>query len=352
MDNTNKVLHVVESFGGGVATALAQYASATPSVEHHLLRAERSGDFIDGGELDKFATVRELPRRPFAARRMILRTIRELSPSVVHAHSSIAGAYVRLFVRATDERAIIYTPHGYSFERKDVNESIRRAYHFIEWLLARNTTAYAACSKREAELSRFAGFAGRVVHVPNVSTDPPEQGVAVSRRDAGMGVISVGRLTPARDPYFFAEVVRNVHKRDPSVRFTWVGGGDTSYGGALKDLGVQVTGWLSRHEAMAYVRAADAHIHTSSWDGFPMVLLEANAMRVPSLVRDIEPFVSVPLTLRSETPEEMAEKILEMRHSSHRRLALDLWDEYLSENTAKIQAERLMSLYETRLVRH
>lgn len=346
-----RVLHVVESYGGGVATALAQYAAATPSVEHHLLRTERPGDFVDGGELEHFTSVGELPRNPLAASRVIRRTVRSLRPGAVHAHSSIAGAYVRLCIKATRDLAVIYTPHGYAFERKDITAPVRRTYYSIERLLSRNTTAYAACSQREAQLSHFDGFPGRVVFVPNVAADDARNGIHGTRRGATMEVVSVGRLTPARDPYYFAEVVRTVQSMDSAVEFTWVGGGDRAYIDALEELGVNVTGWLSHSEAMAHVRGADAHVHTASWDGFPMVLLEANAVRVPSLVRDIEPFASVPVTMRSRMPEEMAAQLLSMRQESQRERALSLWDEYLSENTSEVQSGRLMSLYDPERVK-
>ena len=107
MNIRHKVLHVAESFGGGVATALAQYASATPELEHHLLRTVRQGDYIDGGELKVFSTVNELPRNPLAARTAIREAVGSLTPSVVHAHSSFGGAYVRTSIRARPEMQIV-----------------------------------------------------------------------------------------------------------------------------------------------------------------------------------------------------------------------------------------------------
>lgn len=337
---------MVESYGGGVATALAQYAAATPLVEHHLLRTIRDGDFVDGGELVNFKSVTDLPQNIAKAWRVIRRTVRGLGPNVVHAHSSLGGAYVRTSVRASRKMSIVYTPHGYAFERKDISRLSRHIYYTLEWILARNTTSYAACSTREAELSRFPGFLGNVVHVPNVAVDDVQDLKHGAFPSSTMEVVSVGRLTPARDPHFFAQVVRTVQEKDPAVEFTWVGGGDIEYISALEELGVHVTGWLSRKEAMAYIGGADAHLHTASWDGFPMVLLEANAMRVPSLVRDIEPFAHVPMTMRSKLPEEMASQLIGMRQDSHRQRALALWDHYLRENTAEVQGGRLMSLYD------
>lgn len=341
-----KVLHVAESFGGGVATALAQYASSTPDIEHHLLRTVRQGDYVDGGEMASFTSIRELPRGPLKARRAIKESVRTIQPSVVHAHSSFGGAYVRASVRATQAMPVVYTPHGYAFERNDISKLYGLFYQSIERLLSRNTSVYAACSPREASLSSFRGFKGRVVYLPNVA-EPAHISVDLNDRTAGeLLVVSVGRLAPQRDPLYFAEVVRLVRKVDPRVRFCWVGGGGTEYLEALQEVGVEITGWLSRDEARQLLGQADLHVHTAAWDGFPMVLLEANMSRVPSLVRSVAPFAEVPDDVRCGTPEEMAQRILAMRETENREEALARWDEFLSENTMATQRERLMSIYQ------
>ena len=41
--NNSAILHVVESFGGGVSDAVNCFRIATPEFEHHLLYALRPG---------------------------------------------------------------------------------------------------------------------------------------------------------------------------------------------------------------------------------------------------------------------------------------------------------------------
>lgn len=348
MKSRSKVLHVVESFGGGVATAIAQYVHATPNIEHHLLRSEREGDFVDSGELALFASVAELPKNLIAAHKTIRRVVKTVQPSVVHAHSSFAGAYVRTSIRNQKSRPIVYTPHGYSFERADISALSRVVYRFLETVLSQNTSVIAACSAREVSLSQFMGYRGRTAFVPNVAQPLSWETNMTSGRkaDTGFSVVSVGRLTPARDPHFFAEVVRHTKKADPEINFTWVGGGESAYGDLLQELGVGVTGWLPRDAARAILDGAHLHVHTAAWDGFPMVLLEANASRVPSLVRDIAPFSMMPEALRSSTPEQMAQRIVAMKRLENRKAVLGLWDRFLSENTAETQSERLLATYQ------
>ncbi|CAN5346692.1 hypothetical protein BH09ACT5_BH09ACT5_20360 [soil metagenome] len=80
------VLHVVESWGAGVRAATIRFATATPEVEHHLLRGTGRSEFASDGE-HVFASIRDLPSGALAARAAIRRAARELRPDAVHAHS-------------------------------------------------------------------------------------------------------------------------------------------------------------------------------------------------------------------------------------------------------------------------
>ncbi|WP_461187573.1 glycosyltransferase [Arthrobacter sp. Z4-13] len=349
MKRALSVLHVVESFGGGVATALQQYAEATPQLTHYLLRTERPGDFIDNGETDVFADVLSLPRQPLAAIHSVRHFVNELQPDVLHAHSSFAGLYVRVGIRATERRPIVYTPHGYGSERADIPRLVALIFRLVESILSRNTSRYAACSPREAALSSFGNSRPSVVYVPNVAQ--VRQVETTPKDKAGTEIVVVGRLTPARDPDFFCDVVRIVKAAMPQIKFTWVGGGEDHYVSRLVNAGVEITGWLPRQEALQKLSAADLHVHPAAWDGFPMVLLEANAMRIPSLVRDIPAFSEVPEPAKVTTPAAMADRVVEiLQNRNEARDLLDTWDKFLKDNVSAVQEERLLEAYGLRVV--
>lgn len=343
------VLHVVESYGGGVATALQQYVRATPDIRHILLRAEREGDFVDSGETLEFETVHTLPRGVVGAIGQIRNLTNELRPDVIHAHSSFAGLFVRLGLRASRLRPIVYTPHGYAFERADVSRVAGMLFRLAEQLLSVNTTVYAACSPRESNLSSAFRPWGRIVYVPNV-VDVKPQFPAIESIEP-FRVVTAGRLTPARDPLFLRDVVNIVHQRHPEIKFTWVGGGEERYVSALTAAGVEVTGWLPRDEALQELGKGHLHFHPAAWDGFPMVLLEANALKIPSLVRSIPAFLDVPSAVRFDHPGEVAARISKM--STDRALlrdSLEVWDDVLKENVRDVQSARLRQAYEIEAV--
>ena len=110
-----RVLHVVESYGAGTASAVLQYVRATPDVEHHLVRRLRhDDDHADDGELAHFASVSEMAAGTWSAVRSVRAAVAEVRPDVVHGHSSFGGAFARLAVRRGAGRPlVVHTPHCY-----------------------------------------------------------------------------------------------------------------------------------------------------------------------------------------------------------------------------------------------
>lgn len=118
-----KVLHITESFGGGVTSAINTYVNNSSQFEHYLFATVRKGD--ETGEEDKgnfllMKLVNRNPRSIFS----LYKFIKEVSPDVIHLHSTYAGAIVRL-LPFISKRKIIYTPHGFSFLR-NTSQNIKR----------------------------------------------------------------------------------------------------------------------------------------------------------------------------------------------------------------------------------
>lgn len=100
---------------------------------------------------------------------------------------------------------------------------------------------------------------------------------------AGLDIVLCGRITAQKNPELACAIAET---SPPDWRWTWLGGGD------LEDLvrarsRIAVTGWLPRSEALARLAAADVVVHTSSWEGMPIALLEAMALGLPAVVTDV-----------------------------------------------------------------
>lgn len=336
------VLHVVECYGGGVASALDQYVRATPELTHHLLRRLRD-DFADDGQHEVFASVTDLPRNPWAARAAVRGLVARLQPGVVHAHSSFAGLFVRT-IRLRPRARVVYTAHGFGFERRDVGKAARRAFAVAERALAGRTDAYAGCSAREVDLCRRIAPQVPVHFLPNtadlvVEARPPADPTVPL-------LVGMGRLGASKDPAFFAAVIEEIRRLSGPVHATWVGDGPEEWRAALRGADVHVTGWLPRREGLAVLAGATAYVNTSAWESGPMALLEAEAHSVPIVARWLPTFASCPPDYLARTPLEVAEKVVKVigsKAETDRNIAA--WSQAFQGNDIAGQRTALFAAY-------
>jgi glycosyltransferase involved in cell wall biosynthesis len=301
------VLHVVEALGSGIATALEDYLRSTPDHVHSILAYRRSRAQT-GDNLERLATrLLPLPENRLAQVRTVRRWIRELRPDLVHAHSTYAGVYVRLFARGSGA-PLVYTPHAYPFERRDVPAAVRGLYWAVEAALSLGGGCVAAVGPREAELA--ARLPGRqvIVHLPNVVRDlgrrPP-----VGREDPSprreLRLAMLGRISPQKGPDFFGRAAELSRVLGLPLRWIWVGGGRPEEEGALRNAGALVTGWLSRQAALDRLATADVYAHTAAWEGCPVSVLEAAALDLPIIARRIPALEALEVPALCDTPEAM-----------------------------------------------
>ncbi|WP_301408336.1 glycosyltransferase family 4 protein [Luteococcus sp.] len=333
-----KVLHIAESFGGGVVTAMAEYVHSTPEIEHHLLYGHRKQTAADSW--DPYTSVRTLGSGREAIR-AIRRAVDELQPDVVHAQSSFAGAFTRIALRNRRVR-IVYTPHCFAFERRDISPVARAAYFALERVLALNTEVLAGCSPFEARMGAQWRGAEHAIYVPNVARVD-----AVEAADRGAGgrplVVGLGRLDIQKDPEWFAGVAALLRG---DVDLLWVGGGTPEAEQRMRDNGIEVSGWVDRGEALKMLASASCFVSSALWEGFPMVLLEASELGVPVVMRELSALEDAPESVRVRTQAEAADLTRRVvADPADRDANLAAWRHYLRENTPAIQRERLLQAY-------
>jgi len=103
----------------------------------------------------------------------------------------------------------------------------------------------------------------------------------------------VHRLSPRKGAQYLAEIAARVHAALPNTIFLIVGGGpyeklvhEQVAAQGLADV-VRCLGWVPNRELADYYAVADVFIMPSDEEGFPRVLLEAQAMGVPFVATDV-----------------------------------------------------------------
>lgn len=342
--SSTTVLHVAESWGAGVRAAVLQFVSATPEYDHHLLRGGTRSEFSAEDE-QGFRSVAVLPPGPLAAIRTIRRGADAVQADVVHAHSSYAGGFVRMALRRRPDRRLVYSPHCFAFERRDIALPVRLAIRLAESLLARNTDTIAACSPGEARTaSRMK--AKRVVYVPNVARVPAL--AMLEHRDPNR-VVGVGRIGPQKDPDFFRAAVLQLRRGGrPDLDARWIGDGDDRVAKLrLERSGIPASGWLSSFDAHKALGQAGVYLHTARWEGFPVSILEAIELGVPVIAREVPTLTGAIATPGITTPEEMAQAVDSLMNGGEaaRYANLMAWQRRLEANTPERQARALDAAY-------
>ena len=136
-----KILHIVEAFGGGMFTFLADLSNAI-SDEYEVIivygkRKETPDNFKEYFCNNiRFIEVKNFTRsinfvKDFKAFCEIKRIIKEENPDIIHLHSSKAG-FIGRFAANGKKIKMLYNPHGFSFLMQNSSKLKRRMYWLIE----------------------------------------------------------------------------------------------------------------------------------------------------------------------------------------------------------------------------
>lgn len=289
-----RILEVTESFATGTMEVVRAVAEGATREGHRVAiaygkRPETPSRLREqvGADVDLIA----LPwtRRSVAAQVRAVRELRQLcrrwSPDVIHLHSSFAGFVGALGVASFGPT--IYTPHCYSFLGAS-SETRRALYRLAERVIAMRVTEVGAVSEHEARLAKSVG-ASTVHVIPNgiPEIDRPASSTRSSRAASPPKVVAAGRIVPQRRPVSTARILRSI---SPFADVCWIGGPgpDPRLAEFVQDLGITVTGWVSREEAVRRLSEATVLLNWSAWDSHPLSVLEAMAFDVLVIGSDIE----------------------------------------------------------------
>lgn len=304
-----RVMHVTEALGAGVQSAVNYWLAETPDLDHVFVGAVRDG--TQTGDLP------HIPFCPGHLRRMrqLGQLVRRHRPDVIHAHSSLAGVYVRLnpLLRGVP---IVYSPHCFAFERTDLGPGLRKVLRLAESLMSVRTAAFVTVSEHESKLTehflrRRPSWVAPVFRSRAVSSSEPG---CRSRR-----VVAIGRVAAQKDPGFMAGAVRQARAACPGTEFMWVGDGDPALSRGLAAAGMTVLGWKSHAETLELLRGADVLVHSAAWEGAPVVVEEALAAGKPVVARRLPTLEDRGLTGLARTPEEMATQLVALLTSEQAR---------------------------------
>jgi glycosyltransferase involved in cell wall biosynthesis len=288
-----RILHVCDSIIGGTGSYLAELL--TPQAERYgasailLLMPRQHIGHIEPRLRDSgiaFAYF-ERPNRLVGMVLLLFAFVtqrRRFRPDIVHAHSFGAGVSTRIVHWFTQAR-MVFCPHGWAFNMA-VTPWVRRVIVGIERLLALRTDRIVLISGHERESAEEVGMpAAKLVTIPNAIAAEPPAIAAATWDDARIKLLFVGRFDRQKGLDLLIEAIRPLgHRYALRVVGSPVVGKPADFGAPLDF--VDFVGWRDREGVSAEMKAADAVIVPSRWEGFGLVATEAMRLGKPVIASD------------------------------------------------------------------
>ncbi len=279
--------------------------------------------------------------------------IEEEAPDAIHVHLYLLK-YVKKLAEKIRGIKLLYSCH--SVPTRYFGEKYPEQTEAAKYLIKNNGLQFIALhDDMKKELDDMFGVDNTAV-IRNGIDFQRFQGITETktdiRRDIGIPenayvVGHVGRFTYEKNHEFLIDVFREVYKKNKDAFLLMVGNGDVQ--GAVEEkvrlygLGERVKILSHRSDVPRLMKAMDVFVFPSKWEGFGIVLVEAQISGLRSLISDAVPAethlstLAIPMEL-SAGPEKWADVVLD------RSIVSDFPDR-LHEYDMRREIDRLEALY-------
>lgn len=356
-----KILHVTEASAGGVLESIVELANAQARQKHQVKvvlywrsdtpspvqLAARFSSSVEWKLLQPGSLLKTLTG-------MARCTRAHLSEGyVVHLHSSWAGFAGRTAVAFRKVRnRVVYSPHGWSFLRRDFSIPARALFLLMENLFS-FLCVVVCVSQSERKALAVSRLNRGVITIANGVTLPTSERITPKRRVGNLNrpltIASGGRLVAQKDPGAFSQLALELGER---FEFIWLGGLHASKSPSV--LNTRVVKHYSEMDHAQFLRKlaeADMFVSCALWEGMPLMLLEAQALGIPVIAtncvgnRDVVVDGETGFLCRSK--DEMKNRIVLLASDQEMRRRMSLAAKERSESfKISNQVTALESLYE------
>jgi len=234
--------------------------------------------------------IREInPVKDLAALIRLYLFIKKNNFDIVHAHTSKAGFIGRMAARLAGVPVIFYTPHGSVFQMTCCGPITKFILSRIENFAASFTDKIIACSKDEKDDFLKHGVAREdkyTIIYWGVRQERflKDHDKVLKRKEFNIPqdailIANIGRLVPQKGHAFCLEAFKILIHTFPAARLLVAGDGELRQEIESNinkmGLGDNVIMAGERKDVPEILSASDIFLHTSLWEGMPIVIIEA-----------------------------------------------------------------------------
>lgn len=282
-----QIIHVVESYGGGIIDFIYHLTTKTKGFSHVIFYGKRSGVDVNLPFPETVKTVLWTyasnginPFYDLASLVQLVKFLNKFDSKVIHLHSSKAGFIGRiayLFLKNKRNLKIIYTPNGAPFNRLDVSSAVRRGYVLLE-KLANSISGEVICTSK-SEMNDYMNQGIKASYINN-GIVPMSTSEHLAVDTLKISIATIGRISHQKNPSLFNEIASKTN--DENIKFIWIGDGPLRK--SLNENLIQITGWVSKEKVLDIISSIDIYISTALWEGLPFSVLDAMNLKKPLLL--------------------------------------------------------------------
>jgi glycosyltransferase involved in cell wall biosynthesis len=233
-----------------------------------------------------------ISRHNLVACRVLAGILRSEKYDLVHTHTPVASAYVRLACKGLKDIRVFYTAHGFHFYKGAPIKNWLAFYPIEKWL-SRYTDTLITINKEDYNRAKGSFRAKRVEYLPGVGLDVKRFANTVvdkneKRRELGVPedaslVLSVGELNRNKNHEAIIRALSQLS--DPKVHYVICGRGPLDR--YLKELARKLeiaenVHFLGlRYDIAEICKASDVFVFPSFREGLSVALMEAMAAGLP-----------------------------------------------------------------------
>jgi glycosyltransferase involved in cell wall biosynthesis len=276
----------------GIGGAEQHLLALLPALREHDIDA-RFLSLDAGGDADRFHRALDAREIPWSRLRCgfdasprlalgVVRAARAERPDLLHTHMVHADAYGSIAAHAL----------GVPFvsTRHNDDRYLLGPFRHVDRLFMHGVKRIVAISEAVRAFHVRAGLPAEKLETIHYGLDTlPSAESEITPKDAGVTVdsllvLAIGRLIAQKDHATLLEAFAGVRERDPHARLAILGWGvlERETRARVSALGLDEAVLLpGRVEPRAWLERADVFAHTSRWEGFGIVLLEAMLAGLP-----------------------------------------------------------------------